>query len=73
WRARLISEEPIETLGDQIPKEPYPGLIAVNQTSDITRAVIPDDLTSPGCTGGQLQRAKPSSPDTHQKNQGDKK
>ena len=36
WRVGLISEESIETLVDQIPKEPYPGLVAVNQTSDIT-------------------------------------
>ena len=33
---RVITEEPIETLGHQIPKKPYPGLIAVNQASDVT-------------------------------------
>jgi hypothetical protein len=30
WGSRLVSEEPIETQGDQIDKKPYPGLIAVN-------------------------------------------
>ena len=36
WGSGVITEEPIETLGHQIPKKPYPGLIAVNQASDVT-------------------------------------